>query len=278
LTTAPRLTIRDSEVNYLGIMGVNTYDWRVRVHDLIAKGAAEARRRNRWTQEQAANVYRSHGLRAWRTSTVGSLEAGLRRPRLEEVLLMARALGVTVDQLIPGGDDERVELGDDAVVSPRWIREMIRGVFYREDRPLEEMPYEKFPLDEIMAEVRRRAQAEEEHDAPLMEAINEWAEQRGIELMAGDLFASHKRPSDTERHAAQRLGAGVAPLKLASRALWDHRNFDDERDRRVGGVDQLEPRSRQARRGRVTREMLAELRALFEEIKADQAADGDGER
>jgi len=68
-------------------------------------------------------------------------------------------------------------------------------------------------------------------------------------------------------------------VKLASRALWDHRDFDEERDRRVGNVDELEPRSRQARRGLVTRDMLAELRVLlFNEIRAGQGQDGNGER
>ena len=246
------------------------------VHDLIAKGVAEVRRRNGWTQEQTANVFRSHGLRAWRTSTVGSLEAGLRRPRLDEALLMARALGVTLDKLIPGGDDERVELGDDAEVSPRWIREMLAGDFY--ECPVEKMPYEHFPVHDLMAEVARRAQAEEERVGPLEAQILEWDAQHEDKLKAGDLFASHKRPSDAEQHAAQRLGVEVAHVKLASRALWDHRDFDEERDRRVGNVDQLEPRSRQARRGLVTREMLAELRVLFDEIKAGQERDGDGER
>jgi len=55
-------------------------------------------------------------------------------------------------------------------------------------------------------------------------------------------------------------------VKLSARVLWDHRNFDDERDSRVGDVDGLEPRSRQARRGLVTRGMLAEMRAFLEEV------------
>jgi len=91
-------------------------------------------------------------------------------------------------------------------------------------------------------------------------------------------MASHKRPSDAERHAAQRLGVEVTHVKLASRALWDHRDFDEERDRRVGNVDELKPRSRQARRGLVTREMLGQLRVLFDEIKVGHGGDGDGER
>src|SRR5207245_2042694 len=95
--------------------------WRVQMHELIGKGFAEARRRQGLTQEQAARRLQGRGLTAWRKSTVGQLETGLRRPRLDEVLLLAAALNVSVDQLIPGGDDERVELGDGTTVSPRWI-------------------------------------------------------------------------------------------------------------------------------------------------------------
>jgi hypothetical protein len=67
-------------------------------------------------------------------------------------------------------------------------------------------------------------------------------------------------------------------VKLVSRALWDHRDFDEERDRRVGDIDQLPPRSRQARRGLVTRHMIAELRDAFEEMGVGKGEAGDGER
>jgi hypothetical protein len=192
---------------------------------------------------------------------------------------MARALGVAVDQLVPGEDDVRIELGDDAKVSPRWIREMLTGEFFRNlDRPAEEMPYERFPIDDIMAEVRRRARTEEEREEPFVTAIADWNERHGDKLIGADLLAMHERPSDAERHAAQRLGVEPPELKLASRALWDRRDFDNERDRRVGDIDELAPRSRQARRGLVTREMLAELRALFDKLKVGRDGDGDGER
>jgi transcriptional regulator with XRE-family HTH domain len=246
------------------------------MYDLIARGVAEARQRKGWTQEQAARVFRAHGLRAWRKGTVGQLEAGLRRPRLDEVLLMARALEVTVDQLIPGGDRERVELEDDAVVSPRWIREMLRGEFFKEDRLLSELPYERFPLDDTLAEIHRLAREADERAHE--EQIVDWDTQHDDKLVAADLMASHKRPSDAERHAAHRLGVEPSDVKLVSRALWDHRNFDEERDRRVGDIDQLPPRSRQARRGLVTRHMIAELRDAFEEMGVGKGEAGDGER
>ena len=97
------------------------------MHELIGKGFAEARRPQGLTQEQAARRLQGRGLTAWRKSTVGQLETGLRRPRLDEVLLLAAALNVSVDQLIPGGDDERVEI-DEAVAEA--------DAFEHLDRPL----------------------------------------------------------------------------------------------------------------------------------------------
>jgi transcriptional regulator with XRE-family HTH domain len=250
--------------------------WQVRVHDLIARGVAEARQRKGWTQEQTAIVFRSHGLRAWRKGTVGQLEAGLRKPRLDEVLLMARALEVKLDQLIPGGDDERVELGDDAEVSPLWIREMITGVFW--EHLIEGRPYERFPVDDVLAEVLGRAQAEEKNVMADMQPIIDWDEQHDRKLRPKDLSATiYARASDTEQHAAQRLGVKVPRVKLAARYLWDGRDFDEERDRRVGDIDALEPRSRQARRGLVTRQMLSEHRPYHDMVYGGQGK-GDSER
>jgi transcriptional regulator with XRE-family HTH domain len=246
------------------------------MHELIAKGVAEARRRQGWTQEQTANAFRVHGLHAWRKGTVGQLEAGLRKPRFDELLLMARALGVTLDKLIPGGDDEVVELGDGAEVSPRWIREMLAGDFF--GQLVEDAPYERFPMDDAIAEAMSRSAAENKRVWALLEPIRQWAKLHDIRVMSAVRFVIWNKASDTERHAAQRLGIEIVQLKLAAWVLWEQRSFDEERDRRVGDVDQLEPRSRQARRGLVTREMLAELRAVLEEAYAGQGEGGNGER
>jgi hypothetical protein len=95
------------------------------------------------------------------------------------------------------------------MVSPRWIREMLTGEYYRGDRPREELPYERFPFDAVLAEVSRRTQAEEERDAPFVEALLEWDERQDDKLKPADLRASHNRPSDAERHAARGLGVRV---------------------------------------------------------------------
>jgi transcriptional regulator with XRE-family HTH domain len=249
------------------------------MHELIGKGFAEARRRQGLTQEQAARRLQGRGLTAWRKSTVGQLETGLRRPRLDEVLLLAAALNVSVDQLIPGGDDERVELGDGTTVSPRWIREMLTGEFYRDTRrPVQQVPYARFPVQDVMERVTERLQAEREYYRVLTAPIREHAKFDDHFITSADEHHMFDRPTDTERHAGRRLGVEVPVLKYTARTLWDHRDFDEERDRRVGNVDELPPRSRQARRGLVTREMLAELRAFLDEAYAGQDGGSDGER
>ena len=276
--------VTESLEPYDGSTTLFTDTWQVRVHELIGRGVAEARRRKGLTQEQAARRFQGRGLRTWRKGTVGQLEAGLRRPGLDEVLLMASALEVTVDQLIPGEDDERVELGDGATVSPRWIREMLTGELHRDTpRPLADMPYAQFPVHKVMAEVMHRLGAEENRAEALLAPILKWAEQHNVKLTSEDWEAIFDTPSDTERHAARRLGIEVTQLKLsarvlAARVLWGLPEFDDERDRRVGNLGELEPRSRQAHRGLVTRQMLTELWAFLDEVYARQEGDSDGER
>lgn len=249
------------------------------MHELIGKGFAEARRGEGLTQEQAARRLQGRGLTAWRKSTVGQLEAGLRRPTIAEMLLLAAALQVTVDTLFPGGDDERVELGDGTTVSPRWIREMLNGEFYRDPhRPIEQVPYARFPVQDIMERLTDRLQAEREYWHARIAPIREHAEIDDHYVTGVDEHRMFDPPTDTERHAAQRLDIDVRILKYTARTLFKHRDFDEERDRRVGNIDELPPRSRQARRGLVTRQMLAELDAFLDKVGFDRKRDADGER
>lgn len=236
------------------------------MHDLIAKGVAEARQRKGWTQERAAREFRLKGLTSWRKGTVGQLEAGLRRPRLDEVLLMARALEVTLDELIPG-DDERVDMGDGAVMTPRGIRELLKGGFAQfDDMPADMAPYEEFPEDVMVTDLYQRSVSERERLDSLLQPITKWSDDHGFQLLHGDYRASFGAPEDAERHAARRLGVEPAQVKLAARVLWDHRDFGRERDARVGDAASLSARSLQARRGLVTRDMLAEMAEFLDEV------------
>jgi transcriptional regulator with XRE-family HTH domain len=183
------------------------------VHRLIGAGVAAARYRLRWPQSTAAAALRRHGLTAWRTSTVGQLEIGLRRPRLDEIVLIAMALNVPVADLIPV-TGELIELGDGVMVSDASIRAILCG---------------SFPGT---PDATPRAVKES--------------------------------PSDAERYAGRRLKVPPQQIAEAAQLMWGA-SFETERDSRVSDVEKLEPRSRQARRGLVAREMFKELRAFLDD-------------
>jgi 8-oxo-dGTP pyrophosphatase MutT (NUDIX family)/transcriptional regulator with XRE-family HTH domain len=228
----------------------------MRMHDLIGAGVAAARQRKRWTQEDAAREFRYHGLTSWRTGTVGQLEAGLRRPRLEEVVLICAALGVALNELLPDSD-ELIELGDRARMTPAAVRAVLDG-------SLDKDAEASFPGADRVIDGIARARPERRRVEALLAPIQQYA----TALTPEDVRTSFLAPADAERHAARRLNIHPAQVKLAARALW-HREFADERDARIGDPQELEPRSRQAKRGLVTRAMLAELR---EYIAAANAA------
>jgi 8-oxo-dGTP diphosphatase len=227
------------------------------MHDLIGKGVAAARKRRRWTQEDAAREFRYHGLTAWRTSTVGSLEAGMRRPRLDEVVLMCAALGVGLDELLPDSD-KLIELGDGARMTSAAVRSALAG-------SADEDTEASFPGADRVIDAIARDRPERRRVEALLAPIARYA---GWGLTNADWETAFLTPSDAERHAARRLKVHPAQVKLAARALW-RQDFAGERDARVGDPGQIEPRSRQARRGLVTRTMLAELR---EYIAASEVA------
>jgi hypothetical protein len=115
-----RLYVSDGTVTELGRMEAiravvpaagdppSTCDpWGVRtdgIHRLIAAGVKRERKRRGWTQEDLGSALRGAGLASWRTSTVGGVEAGMRFPALDELLMICAALGTGLAELIPAGD------------------------------------------------------------------------------------------------------------------------------------------------------------------------------
>jgi transcriptional regulator with XRE-family HTH domain len=66
-----------------------------------------------------------------------------------------------------------------------------------------------------------------------------------------------------ETHAAKRLGVDVFDVLQAADQLWGRR-LDEERDRRLGATEAFAPEQLRARRGRVTRTLLEELKQALE--------------
>jgi transcriptional regulator with XRE-family HTH domain len=66
-----------------------------------------------------------------------------------------------------------------------------------------------------------------------------------------------------ETHAAKRLGVDVFDVLQAADQLWGRR-LDEERDRRLGVIEAFGADQLRARRGRVTRTLLEELKEALE--------------
>ena len=72
--------------------------------------------------------------------------------------------------------------------------------------------------------------------------------------------------TETDRKVAKRLKLAPYLVVAGSRRLWSGRRLAEERDRRlaeVEGAENLSPRSRQAKRGHITRQLVAELEDLL---------------
>lgn len=65
-------------------------------------------------------------------------------------------------------------------------------------------------------------------------------------------------PTDAERKAAIRLGMTPEAVMRRGRGRWGQ-SLDDERDQRLGDTSQVPARTVQARRGHLTRQLIAEL-------------------
>lgn len=191
---------------------------------------------------------------------------------------MCAALEVTLADLVEAADEtgtEAVELGDGAVLSTR----MIRGYIWEGFEKINELPAgdpqarQWFPLHDRADKTIELALGEQERLKPALDPIVAWCRRHGVELLPGEYGAAvHRTPSEADRHASRRLGTEPAVVRFAARALW-RRDFDEERDSRVGDIEQIEPRSRQARRGIATREMLAEMERMLEEARELPGAD-----
>lgn len=78
------------------------------------------------------------------------------------------------------------------------------------------------------------------------------------------LTADDAAARDDERKAASRLGVTPDILRVAVFATYG-RHLDQERNRRIGDVTGMSPRTVQAKRGHATRAIVAELAALIDE-------------
>lgn len=177
----------------------------------------------------------------WTRATIRAVEEGSAAVLVDELPAIAAALGASVLDLLDGAEGEIVTIGEGSA-----SLDAVRAVFAQPARPAAAFPvlFGPEPASVEIAAGGKRLGAEQ--------AAIVW---RG-------------RGGDAERKAAEKFNREaprawrVTPLDVsaASVRLWG-RSLTDERERRVSGTASQDaaPRSLQAIRGRVTRELLIEL-------------------
>src|SRR6266516_2422071 len=216
------------------------------LREVLAAGVKEARLRLNLRQEDVATRARGCGLSTWIRGTVAQAEVGARRFALEEVLLLALAYETSLAELIAGDENDLVELNLEARLSVGALRTLLSG--------------NRTAVHELSAEavdVPARRGFPPRRSGRFPDVLAE-AQRFGI----GDRsMLQHARGEvgDAERHAARKLGTTPERVNLAAMLRWG-RTLAEERDHRLSAETADVPaRRRQALRGHITRDLMAEL-------------------
>ncbi|MGH3635345.1 MAG: helix-turn-helix domain-containing protein [Mycobacterium sp.] len=191
------------------------------------------------TQDGLARCAREVGLR-WTASAVGDFEAGRSAPTFATVLAITLAL----------------QMASERAAKMRATHDLIIAQLRGEKTPHQAGPPTHVTLADLVGSERSIALTDE-LDVPAAAVADvcrgrTWMEagpEQTIDRPAGTL-ARHQ--GLTEHRLARRLGISPDRLAEASFRLWQN-TFSEERDRRAG------PDANQQKRGRVSRELRAEL-------------------
>lgn len=212
-------------------------------------------------QSKVADAARAYGL-DWNQSSVSQLEKGTRGLSFDEALLLPEvltaALGKPVElvDLIPtsvgDAEDVFVELGGGVEVSGRWLQAVLRA--NREAAGLDVVRPSTLGVMHVSGV--------EGIDATTLDELRQrWWPRASRAKVARALAGRHR---EAEQKAARNLGVPVDALVVVAHRRWG-RDLTDERDARAAERldDDASPRTVQAVRGAVTRELLTELKGVM---------------
>jgi transcriptional regulator with XRE-family HTH domain len=227
----------------------------MQIHELLGAGIRAARQRKGWRQQDASARFRSYGLPTWKPGAVGQVEAGVRKPSIGELLLACAALEVSLADLVLDVD-EPIDLGTGATMTAAAVKALLSGDWAAFPRRPEDFA---FPGEAAMEDEIARAGAERDRQRDLLQPLIDISPRQ---LPPDEMHRVFLPPTDAEAHAAGRLEVEPVQLRYASRALWG-RDFEEERDARAGGAEDVPSKTLQARRGHASRAMLAALKAFL---------------
>lgn len=223
--------------------------------DVVGRNCARLRSDAGLTQEQFARYAREVGLR-WTASKVADFERGRREVAFGTVLAVSLALSkALVDAEQRGGtahapvtladlvqSDGSVTLTPDG---PDPLGAVVANVCHGRPWPLE--PETLLGADELETQRALKRVVESVLSKALVDG------RLDPNLTSAELADMRQRSGLTEDRIAQQLGISRDRLAAVSFRAWDGRTFSEERDQRA------DPQASQQKRGRLSRELRAEL-------------------
>ena len=226
-----------SETNKLGLGPV------------IGRRVREIREDRGLRQEEMAQRLQAFGV-PWNRSMTAKVERGERGVTLEEAVLLALALDVSLEELVPAAG--KVALTSMAPAVPLAT---VRAVLAGADR-------RKLKIGDIPL-FTRAVQESIEQSVELLGVYGRiWPEATMEDAVRAEEAAS----GEAEMKAAKRLEVDPVLVSVAAFKTWG-RSLTAERDARAGVGQDISRASLRAHRGQVTRQLVAELAEVVKEAK-----------
>jgi len=214
------------------------------VSEVIGRNLRRYREEQGWSQDHTALLLRNAGL-PWTRTMLAKVERGGRGVEVEELFLLSIAFVKPLTFFLNGGPDEWVTLSAKTSARPRAVQAMLSAK----------------TLPGSGGHISGGAYQDKNFRLTLWEQLDPaWPELSGPELSLADVEST----GEVERKAADRLGVNPLMVARAARVAWKT-NLADERDARVKRLvpKGSSPRTVQAERGHVTRQLLEELRPVI---------------
>jgi transcriptional regulator with XRE-family HTH domain len=212
--------------------------------EAIGGNVRRLRLARRWTQDELAVMLRWSGLPLTQSGVVG-IESGSRSIDVEELVILAAVLEVSVAELLSGSGRVRLGTAESDLVSV--------SAFLSGEIPVEDMPLST-PTTKFLAAAKQ------------LQALNKkkWPDARPAEIVKAERGADGL----AEQKAARTLGVRPFDVSMAAIRLWGVSLTDHRNELVAARTDPDTPaRTVQAIRGRITRTLIDEIKPLLKGAK-----------
>jgi len=224
-------------------------DDRQSVREVVGENARRIRDSVGASQDDVATAAREVGLR-WTRSRVAALERGDKSVDVAELVLLAQVLGEVSGKPVGVGDlldgQGATVLSPAVTVHRSSLARWLGGE----------------PVEVLVADVPGGLEQLQDILARAPEVLTRLARLAGADTKTRAVSDAVRAAGEAEERAGRTLGVSRADVAHLSAGLWGHA-LTTERDSRVGDAP---PGSRAQLRGRVTRQLVAELRERLEEV------------